>query len=128
MLDSVELGIGYVKNDLEYSENDLLALGETAKEGIADLCGLKAGDLKLTQIEIDALKEKTETIINNLVKVQNACDIALTCIKYGALFVLLGFQLMLTIVGIPLGIALVVSGTFVGFIGVLFIIPCILGF
>jgi len=124
----------YMNGDIQYTEEDLLILKDSAKKNINDLILLMhshdSNRLNITQGQAVELKANATETYNNLISV-NATDcnnLANNFLVSAYLIFLAGLVLTLSIGGAIFGIPIIIFSLFVVFLGVIAFILCSLGF
>jgi len=126
--------IYYMNGDIQYTEEDLLFLKDSAKNNIGDLFSLmRAHDshrMSISPEQAAELKAKATQTYNALIKVNYTdCNtLANNFLVSAYLIFLAGLVLTLSIGGAIFGIPIIIFSIFVVFLGVIAFILCSLGF
>jgi hypothetical protein len=124
----------YMNGDIQYTEEDLLLLKDSAKKNINDLFLLmRAHDFHrmiITGEQAVELKAKATQTYNNLItiKATDCNNLAYDFFVWGYLIFLFGLVLTLSIGGAIVGIPLIIFSVIVALLGVVAFILCSLGF
>jgi len=124
----------YMNGDIQYTEEDLLILKDSAKNTLKDLILLMrshdSNRMILTQEQAVELKAKATQTYNALIKVNDTdCNnLAIDFLVWAYLIFLAGLVLTLSIGGAIFGIPIIIFSLFVVFLGVIAFILCSLGF
>jgi hypothetical protein len=133
VLEISALAVHYMNGDIQYTEEDLLLLKDSANTTIKDLISLlRAHDANravITQEQALELKAKATEIHNNLItiKATHCNNRANDFFVWGYLIFLMGLVLTLSIGGAILGIPIIIFSMFVVLLGVIVFILCSLG-